>query len=301
MRKKPNIAFVFDMIFTPIGGSTISTQRFALLLEKKGWNITYITGREKIDYTKIKTNGEIVKLPSASIPFAPKNGRFCLPFFSDIKKIYKKHHIDIVHVFYPTFLGYKAIRAAKKFNIPVITSNHIQPENLLPSNKLMNIGILKKIIINNLKKFHNLSDVSITPSIFGKNKLLSYGVSNKITILSNGIDRKKFIHSKKGDSLRKKYGFHKDDFIFMSVSRLTPEKNFFILVEALKLISEQRIKLMLLGTGPLERKLRSVILRNRLEDRFVLAGYVDDLPGHYSMADVYVHPSKIEPRLLALM
>ncbi|MEK6916984.1 MAG: glycosyltransferase, partial [Nanoarchaeota archaeon] len=192
-------------------------------------------------------------------------------------------------------------RAAKKFNIPVITSNHIQPENLLPSNKLMNIGILKKIIINNLKKFHNLSDVSITPSIFGKNKLLSYGVSNKITILSNGIDRKKFIHSKKGDSLRKKYGFHKDDFIFMSVSRLTPEKNFFILVEALKLISEQRIKLMLLGTGPLERKLRSVILRNRLEDRFVLAGYVDDLPGQYSMPDVYVHPSKIELEGMVVM
>ena len=77
---------------------------------------------------------------------------------------------------------------------------------------------------------------------------------------------------------------------FLYVGRLSHEKNLFFLVQAFNDFPD--LKLTIIGTGPLEAKLKDLASSN-----VTFLGYVEnkELPDYYTLADVFILPSISEP------
>ena len=77
---------------------------------------------------------------------------------------------DLLHVQYPLFLGYAAIREARRLGIPVICSFHLQPENIL-----LNLGLSGRWMTNLVYRlfcryFYQRADLIIAPTEFAADR-----------------------------------------------------------------------------------------------------------------------------------
>ncbi len=86
----------------------------------------------------------------------------------------------------------------------------------------------------------------------------------------------------------------KYDLVFSG--RLVKSKGIFLLLKAIKSIKHQAssIKLVIVGSGPLEGKIRKYIKKNKLENNVVFSGWlatVDDLAKVYNQSKIFVMPS----------
>jgi glycosyltransferase involved in cell wall biosynthesis len=88
-------------------------------------------------------------------------------------------------------------------------------------------------------------------------------------------------------------------FEFLFVGRLIPRKGIDILIEAFHrvYVGEPSVRLTIIGSGPLERRLVEVLRQRGLESVVRLIGRVHqaELPNHYAAADVVVNPTVYEP------
>ena len=116
-----------------------------------------------------------------------------------------------------------------------------------------------------------------------------YNVSpNKITVIHNGIDKSKFSPIDKKYA-RSKCGFTDDSKYILAISRLSSEKGLEYLLEAVKMLKTQNVKLALVGDGPLYNTLNDYVLQNNLADKVRFVGAVPhkDLNLWYNAADVF--------------
>lgn len=128
-----------------------------------------------------------------------------------------------------------------------------------------------------------------------------HGCQN-IELLYNAIDNSTFneeISSKDIAKLRADNGVHPDDFIIFFAGRLSSEKGIDKLIEAMQLIPDNNVKLLIAGSSffscveetPFTRKLR--LIAEPVKDRILFAGYVnhDEIHKYYKSADLCVLPS----------
>lgn len=78
-----------------------------------------------------------------------------------------------------------------------------------------------------LKWFYNRADIILAVSEYTKKGLIGIGVKKPIHILPNSIDTSKYkISTTEKRALRKKLGFHNDDFIVVGNGQIQPRKKF---------------------------------------------------------------------------
>jgi glycosyltransferase involved in cell wall biosynthesis len=81
----------------------------------------------------------------------------------------------------------------------------------------------------------------------------------------------------------------------LAVGRFVPEKSFLTLIRAFARIERPSAKLVILGKGPTEAKLRAEIASLRLGQRVILPGYSQEPWSHYASARCFVLSSNSEP------
>jgi glycosyltransferase involved in cell wall biosynthesis len=81
----------------------------------------------------------------------------------------------------------------------------------------------------------------------------------------------------------------------LAVGRFVPEKSFLTLIRAFARIERPSAKLIILGKGPTEAKLRAEIANLRLGQRVILPGYSQEPWSHYASARCFVLSSNSEP------
>ena len=84
----------------------------------------------------------------------------------------------------------------------------------------------------------------------------------------------------------------------LCVGRLVPQKGVGLLLESCKDI---QAKLIIIGAGPLRRKLENLACTLGIHRRVTFTGHIDDLSPYYATADLYVQPSYFEGMPNALM
>lgn len=126
----------------------------------------------------------------------------------------------------------------------------------------------------------------------------------KVTILPNAInpERFKFNESARRE-IRAKHGIDEDDFVVGHVGRFYPQKNHEFLINVFSELHKQRAnaKLLLLGDGPLQEKIRQEVETLGLTGSVIFAGLQKDPALFYSAMDVFAFPSLWEGLGIALL
>ncbi len=126
----------------------------------------------------------------------------------------------------------------------------------------------------------------------------SYNVSiNAINIIKPGVDIEKYNPEKGYDQLsciKEKFSLSSEDKLILYVGRLAVSKNVYLIVDALKLLPVN-VKLILVGSGSEEQRIRKYVKNCGVGKRVIFAGWQNELlPGFYGISKVTVLPTKIE-------
>ena len=115
-----------------------------------------------------------------------------------------------------------------------------------------------------------------------------------VMILPNAIDPERFKFSEKSrQEIRAQYGIKEDDFVIGHVGRFFPEKNHKFLVDVFfeVLKNKANVKLLLLGDGPFQEKIRQKVELLGIADSVIFAGLQKNPAAFYSAMDVFCLPS----------
>jgi glycosyltransferase EpsF len=126
----------------------------------------------------------------------------------------------------------------------------------------------------------------------------------KVTILPNAIDPERFKFSEiSRKEIRAKYGIKDDDFVIGHVGRFYSQKNHDFLIEVFCEVHKQKsnAKLLLLGDGPLQKKIQQKANDLGLANSVIFAGLQKDTASFYSAMDVFCFPSLWEGLPLTLV
>ncbi|MFF2504073.1 glycosyltransferase [Streptomyces sp. NPDC058067] len=153
--------------------------------------------------------------------------------------------------------------------------------------------------------------LAVSPSV--AERLARWGVPrHRVHVVPNGIDVDRFAHDpERRAATRHVLGLHRDDFVIGGVGRLVPGKRFDVLVHALAQLPDY-VRLLLVGGGPEEERLRGLARELGVTRRVVFAGerpYASpsgragdpDLPALMSAMDLLASPSADEAFGLAVV
>jgi len=124
---------------------------------------------------------------------------------------------------------------------------------------------------------------------------------DRICVIPNGVEVERYTQPMSHAELRAEFGLSQDQVLVGSVGRLTDQKGFDLLVEALSLIHRQDVHLLLAGVGEEAKRLQAQAAGLNLEKRLHLAGYRRDVPRLLGALDLYVQPSRFEGMPNALL
>ncbi|MHA1380060.1 MAG: glycosyltransferase [Candidatus Helarchaeota archaeon] len=314
----------FTDTYHQINGVTTIIHSLERELYKRGHEVFIFAPRAKGDYIKKKPN--LFTSESVRLILNPEYKWALFPIFN-IKDT-NQLDLDIIHVHSPLSMGLSGLFNGKRLGIPIVGTVHtLIPEfwkdfvvKLLP---YITPPILDRIfepIIRGAEdffslfmqhfswryfaRFFNQCDVVTVPSTYAQELCKKNGIINPI-IIPNGVDFSKFQHGEDLYDFHERWDINKDFVVFLTVGRLSEEKNLEILIQAAKNISEtfDRVKFLIIGDGQQGTKLKRLTERLKIQDAIIFAGYVkyEELGLCYKSADWLVVTSPHETFGLTLI
>ena len=113
-------------------------------------------------------------------------------------------------------------------------------------------------------------------------------------IIPPGVDSYRFNKSK-DLSLLRELNIDKKTIVLLYMGRLPPEKNVDRLLREFQSLRRTDVKLVIVGDGPERRRLETISDTLGLRKMVRFLGMRSDVEGFYSIADIFISPSKYEP------
>ncbi|MGF7117965.1 glycosyltransferase family 4 protein [Methanobacterium oryzae] len=201
--------------------------------------------------------------------------------FNVIYSLRKFKDADIINVQWPIPNGLGALFLKKIYRIPYI--NTIHGEEVYLSKRYHTLFALKWLVNNSTK--------TITNSSATMNSCLEAGLDKeKFGIIPFGVDI---------DFYRPlKTNKNEDVFYILSVGYLIERKGFEYLIKAIQnvLHKQNNVQLTIVGSGPLEKKLKSLIKGLNLQNNVKIMKNISDyeLLQLYNSSDLFVLPSIVD-------
>lgn len=282
------VAVVTETFPPEVNGVAMTLGRLVDGLVRRGHSIQLIRPRQAREVDGPALAG-IEEVLSAGVPI-PSYGdlRFGLPSKRRLIKLWSAKRPDIVHVATEGPLGWSAVAAARKLQLPVTSSFHT---NFQSYTKHYGLGLLKSPIDRYLRKLHNHTQLTMVPTRALMHDLQDRGYTN-VKLLSRGVASELFSPSKRSVTLRESWGAGADDLVVLLVGRLAKEKNVALVISAFRAI--QRVKpgskLVFVGDGPLRKTLQTTC------PDAIFSGIQkgEALAAHYASGDLFLFSSMTE-------
>ena len=237
----------------------------------------------RIPYDEIKKLGGRVFL-------VPKYQK--LPqYLKVLEDLFRKNHYRIVHSNVNT-LSVFPLYAAKKAGVPIRISHSHSTSNVREWKR----NIIKNILRTFSKRY--ATDYFACSELAGRylfgSKTFDRG---EVKIIHNAIDLDKFKFDPIArKNLRKELGIDDETIVIGHVGRFVQTKNHHFLIYAFKKYHNKNpnAKLLLIGTGPLEEKIKAKVKKLNLEDSVLFLGQRNDTNKLYSVMDIFCLPSLYE-------
>lgn len=116
----------------------------------------------------------------------------------------------------------------------------------------------------------------------------------RLVVIPNGVDVAAYSQPVSRAKLCAELGLSTEVVLIGSVGRLTPQKGYDVLIEALAQLALTSVHLLLMGTGEEVNKLSALARQLGVLERVHLLGYRRDVPHLLGALDLYVQPSRFE-------
>ena len=198
---------------------------------------------------------------------------------------------DILHI-NTYFLNSNAIiMKARREGKPVIYHAHSTEEDFRNSYVFSNLvsPVFKKYLVS----LYGLADEIITPTTYSKKLLENYGLKQRITAISNGIDLERFEYDEdKVKAFRRYFSLKSEDKVILGVGLLFNRKGLIDFFEVAKALPEY--KFIWFGDTPLVSVPKEI--KDAIEERpmnVMMPGYVKGpiIEGAYLSSNCFFFPS----------
>lgn len=287
---------IFSTAYLPlIGGAEIAVKEITQRLPD--WHFDLVTAKIKPGLAKLEKIGNI---NVRRVGFGFGFDKFILPFwvFLKARKLQKKGAYDFIWAIMASFGGLAALFfKMKNPKIPYLLTlqEGDSPEHIKKRARWLG-PFFKKIFVK--------ADYIQTISAYLQRWAVKMGATCPIEVVPNGVDVTKFFHLRliyhrqTTKNLKQKFGIELDEKVILTVSRLVPKNAVGDLIEAVKILVGEKlpVRLLIIGSGPLGKKLKLQVTRYKLQDKVLFLGTMpyDKLPKYYALADVFVRPSLSE-------
>ena len=297
------ILFVIDSFYTTNNGTSISAQRFAGELRKRGHEVRVLCW-DTPEYIENKMTDGDFTTPKFYMPvFQPLCDKHDFSFAYNNKNIVHDacDWADIVHVFVPFGIEMEAINYCHEIGKPVTAAFHIQPENMTSSVSMGKVEWFNEMFYRSFRRniYNRVRHVHV-PSLFMGRMIADRGYTAKIHVISNGIqDAFMEAGEKKAESRKSKVESQKQVFKIMMIGRLSQEKRQDVIINAVKYSKyADRIQLVFAGRGPEYDKYVELGKELKHQPQFIYVGR-DELIEELLTTDLYVHASDMESEAIS--
>ena len=305
---------IFTESYPPlVNGVSTSILMLEHALIKLGHEVFIITVSDnKNDYV-LENNGHILRLPSVNLANCYDYKMTSVYPIKAVNMI-KKMNLDVIHSNVEFTVGIFARVVSEQLSIPLVHTYHTNWEDYthyITKNKKILDDICKKLLKYLVVFFE---DKTVTELIVPSNKIYNlfkdkYKFTKNIHIIQTGIETSKFykenFNQKDINSLKKKLGIKKKDFVVMTVSRLAKEKRVDRIINNHKELVKKysNMKLLIVGDGPDIDKLKDEAKSLGVSDSVIFTGKVplNDIPIYYQLGNVFVTASKSETQGLTVV
>lgn len=299
------ILIASDLHWPTINGVATFSRTLAQGLAARGHDVLVIapsqTGRK---YKEVDDNYPVYRTRSVPFPFY-QNFRISINPQREVKKIIEEFEPDVVHIQMLMWIGQAAMRYGNKAGIPIVSTNHAMPENLLDNLRLL--APVARPINYMLKeygrRFHSKSDCVTMPTQSAID-MFDVELPKPMLAISNGINLSRFKPGKVPKKLYKKYKIPENRQIITYVGRLDAEKHLWLLVKAFAKVRRGRdVQLLIVGDGTDSDNLKELVRELKIVKRTTFTGRVpdEDLTQLHRVGTVFAMPSPAELQSIALL
>lgn len=272
------------------GGAEKVTEDILFNINKKKYNVFLVCLSNSKFYNEIinKTNNTFTIL---TLPYEKSS---VLMYFIKTIRYINSNDIEIIHA-HGAFSSLVGTICGKVKRKKVITTIHGRADFD------RNQGIKAKIYKTMESLLYKYNEYYLTVSEDLKRYMVLKGLKEeKILVMHNGICTK--METENHINYKEKF-FKKNDFMIVSVGRLTKVKGHIYLLEALKRLKSSHIevKCLIVGEGELQQYIREKISEYNLEDNVKLIGFIKNIDDIMMCCDAVVMTSLMEGLPLTIL
>lgn len=206
-----------------------------------------------------------------------------LTYARKIKEICKKHNVDLCHVHDAHSHSYALLATVIFGNkTPLILSRRVDfpiKQNWFSRYKYNHSIVAKILCVSDEIKRITAKDIRD---------------QSKLVTVYSGIDLDKF--QEPTGVLRKEFNIPQDSFLIGNTSALADHKDYFTFINAAKLVlsKEEKSYFIVIGDGPMRAAIKEYAREKDLGDRFIFAGFRNDITRVLGELDLFLITSKTE-------
>ena len=294
MKKRLKIGLFLDNFYPHTDGVVVVVDNLARRLSKDN-DVTVIVPETDNTIDDKKYPYKIIRIKSHKFLNTEYQFSFKPSKLSKKYKEIKNENFDIVHIHSPFMIGRIGLTIAKDLNIPSIITMHTQFDYEI--RKIFKKEFIVKTIVKNLMNVYNKCDASISVNNRTGDTYKKNGYKYEPHTIYNGTDIKEVKNKRKAIKMvNELYNLNKDENVLLFVGRINEVKNIFFILDSLKLLKENdfKFKMIYVGFGPDEQRLKDKIKEYKMENDVILTGKIIDrqlLSSIYYRADLFLFPS----------
>jgi 1,2-diacylglycerol 3-alpha-glucosyltransferase len=289
-------------------GQSIFTANLAHGLAKMGHEVLVFKPSEHGRPYQIQEDGvRVVAIRSLHLTWISSDLYLAFSYRKVVQKIFDTYQPEVIHLQDSAPICRYVARVAHERGLRVMATHHIGPEVGAP----MFTGVSKwfRHTLNDLVwiwllSYLNRMDLVIAPSKAAVAMLKRRGLKSRVYPLSCGVDIKHFHpDGVQREAVRSAYHLDPTKKIFLYVGRLDIEKRVDVLLQAMAVVRNTDVQLVLAGTGAVEEKLKELAAHLGLGERVRFLGHVphEELNSLINCADVFVMPGDAESLSIATL
>lgn len=297
------ILHILDHSIPLQSGYTFRTRAILEQQRALGWETSHITSpkhyvaeslEEEVDsfhfYRSPRINGIRARLPImnqlAVIDTLTKR----------LDEVVGKVQPDILHAHSPALNGVAAVRIARRRGLPVVYEVRAFWEDAAVDHGTSRAGGIRYRLTQGLETRVLKQAQAVTTICEGlRSEIIARGISSdKVTVIPNAVDPGKFQMGAEPDqALAAQLGF-KDKQVLGFIGSFYAYEGLSLLLESFPIIlaSAPNTRLLLVGGGPQEDNLKTLVREKRLNDKVVFTGRVPhaEVQRYYDLVDIFVYP-----------